>query len=70
MTAGEWIAFAGVMLAAIGGGFTAWNSLRNEIRDSRHKVVSDLMARFQELDGDVDDLKQRVTRLEAKAGAD
>lgn len=77
MSAGEWIAFAALLLTLIGGGFTAWNSLRNEIRDSRHKTMSDMQPKFAGIDEDIDELRkdlnalgQRVAKLEERRGSD
>ena len=73
MSAGEWIALAALLITVIGGGFAGWNSLRNEIRDSRHKTMNDLVPKFEKIDdelgelGDrISDLDRRVTRIEPR----
>lgn len=66
MSVGEWIALVAVAATILGASFGAYNALRNEIRDSRHKVVSDLSARFAKMGEELDEHGERIGRLETR----
>lgn len=82
MTPEAWIALAGLALALVIalGTFAVWISgkfeaMQQSITASRHKTMSDLQPKFAAIDEDieklgdkVDNLGERITRLEGRRG--